>query len=137
MKKCNFFQMSLKFPVTLCLPKAFRQNEGSRRIPRSANIKSVQRFLGVPGWWYHHFVPNFSQLAETPNALKSNGAKFKWTPECRMSAFEALRTGLTSTPILGHPNFDLPFAVYTDASNICLGTEDVLAYGSRSLNKAE
>lgn len=52
-----------------------------------------------------------------------------------------------TTPVLGHPNFKLPFVVYTDASEVGLGavlvqqtglgTEEVLAFASRSLNKAE
>lgn len=48
-------------------------------------------------------------------------------------------------PILGHPNFNLPFLVYTDSSEVGLGvvlvqqTElgngEILAYGSCSLNQ--
>lgn len=48
---------------------------------------------------------------------------------------------------MGHPKLDLPFTVYTDASDVGLGAilvqkvgigkEEVLAFASRSLNKAE
>ena len=54
---------------------------------------------------------------------------------------------LTSAPILKYPNFDQPFILHTDASNRGLGAvlaqkgehglEHVVAYASRSLNKAE
>lgn len=108
-----------------------------------SNLKAVQRFIGMSGW-YHRFVPNFSQLAEPLNARKRKGAKLRWTPECQ-TAFDNLKKCLVSPPILGHPNFDLPFVVYTDASDVGLGamlaqktgvgTEEVLAYGS--LNTAE
>lgn len=96
--------------------------------------------------WYHRFVPNFSQLTEPLNALKLKGAKLIWTTSCQ-AAFESLKQHLVSPPILGHPDFNLPFVVYTDASEIGLGavlaqqtglgTEQVIAFASRTLNQAE
>lgn len=63
------------------------------------------------------------------------------------TAFETLKTLLVSPPILGHPDFNLPFIVYTDASDvglgavlvqpIGLGTESVIAFASRTLDPAE
>ena len=113
--------------------------------PVPVNLKTIQRFLDMAGW-YHRFVPNFSELAEPLNALKRKGVKFKWTFECQ-AAFEALKQHLMSPPILGHPCFDFRFVVYTDASDVGLGavlvqqtglgTEEVLAYASRTLNKAK
>ena len=54
---------------------------------------------------------------------------------------------LTSSPDLGHPKPDLPFTVYTDASETGLGavitqktgadSDQVIAYASRTLAKAE
>lgn len=92
--------------------------------------------------WYHRFVPNFSQIAEPLNALKRKDMKFRWTTECQ-TAFEILKQRLMTTPVLGHPNFNLPFVVYTAASEVSLcavlvpqtglGTEEVLAFTSRSL----
>lgn len=88
-------------------------------FPVPTNLKAA-----VPG----HVVPNFSQLAGPLNALKRKGAKFKWTPEC-LSAFETLKMCLVSPPILSNPNPDLPFVVYTDASDVGLGA--VLAQKTR------
>lgn len=96
--------------------------------------------------WYHQFVPNFSQLTEPLNALKRKGATFIWTTSCQ-AAFESLKQHLVSHPILGHPDFNLLFVVYTNASDIGLGailaqqtglgTEQVIAFASRTLNQAE
>lgn len=119
--------------------------EAIRSYPVPTNLKEVQRFLGLAGW-YHRFVPNFSQIAEPMNALKKKGNKFQWSDQCQ-EAFEKLKTCLTSPPILGHPDLQLPFTVYTDASDIGLGAvleqrkeqgrEVVIAYASRTLTKAE
>lgn len=120
--------------------------EAIRAYPVPRNIKEVQRFLGLSGW-YHRFVPNFSRIAEPINALKKKGHAFNWSPQCQQ-AFELLKACLTSPPILGHPDLERPFIVYTDASDTGLGavlsqrrdqgSEQVIAYASRTLqNKAE
>lgn len=101
--------------------------------------------MGLAGW-YHHFVPGFSQVAEPINALKRKGQVFRWNDKCQ-KAFEILRQHLTSPPLLGHPDLNFPFIVYTDASDVGLGAilaqkkgtahEEIIAYASRTLNKAE
>ncbi len=60
--------------------------EAIRSYPVPTNLKEVQRFLGLPGW-YHRFVPNFSQTAEPINALKKKGKTFHWSDQCQQ-AFE-------------------------------------------------
>lgn len=50
-----------------------KKNNAVEKFPVQTNLKGVQRFLGM-GEWYHKFVPNFSELAETLNALKRRGA---------------------------------------------------------------
>lgn len=51
--------------------------EAIRSYPVPRNIKEVQRFLGLEGW-YHRFVPDFSKIAEPINALKKKGHSFHW-----------------------------------------------------------
>ncbi|XP_045569661.1 uncharacterized protein [Salmo salar] len=149
MKKSNFCQTSLKFlghivsfDGTHVDPE---KTKAVQDFPVPTTLKALQRFLGMAGW-YHRFVLNFSQVAEPLNALKRKGAKFRWTAECQTS-FETLKRHLVTPPILGHPNFDCPFVVYTDASDVGLGAvlvqqtglgiEEVLAFASRTLNGAE
>lgn len=124
------------------------------------STSSLQMFLGMAGW-YHCFVfkavaparkfpriaeRKFSRIAEPLNAFKRKGSKYMWTQACQ-TAFETLKTLLVSPPILGHPDFNLPFIVYTDANDVGLGavlaqptglgTESVTAFASRTLNPAE
>lgn len=149
MKKCQFFRTSLKFLGHVISVAGVQVDEEKTRavqeFPTPRNMKELQRFLGMAGW-YHRFVPNFSQTAEPLNALKRKGAKYTWTPTCQAS-FDTLKKHLASPPILGHPDFTLPFTVYTDASDVGLGavlaqrtglgTEKVIAFASRTLNPAE
>lgn len=79
--------------------------------PVPTNLKEVQRFLGLAGW-YHQFVPNFSKTTEPMNVLKRKGKTFHWSDQCQQ-AFEQLKSYLTSIPILGHPNLQQPFTGYT------------------------
>ncbi|KAE8297832.1 Retrovirus-related Pol polyprotein from transposon 17.6 Protease [Larimichthys crocea] len=149
MKKSKLFRTSLKFLGHIVSATGVQVDpdkiEAVQNLPAPTNLKALQRFLGMAGW-YHRFVPNFSQIAEPLNALNKKGAKFRWSPECQ-TAFITLKNHLVKPPVLAHPNFNAPFVVYTDASEIGLGavlvqkssygTEEVLAFASRSLNPAE
>uniref|UniRef100_A0A3P9J0P0 Gypsy retrotransposon integrase-like protein 1 n=1 Tax=Oryzias latipes TaxID=8090 RepID=A0A3P9J0P0_ORYLA len=70
---------------------------------------------------------------------------FIWTDECEV-AFQALKEKLTSAPVLGYPDYSLPFVLQTDASGeglgavlvqVQAGTERVIAFASRGLSPAE
>ena len=70
---------------------------------------------------------------------------FQWTPQCQQ-AFDTLKRMLVSPPILAYPQFDVPFAVHTDASAHAIGgvlsqiqdgKERVIAYWSRQLRRSE
>ena len=97
-------------------------------------------------------MKSFAKIAEplyhlvggrTPRGRKT--PPFLWTEHCQ-EAFECLISRLTSPPILGYPDFQLPFTVHVDASSTGLGAAlyqtqkgrpTVIAYGSRTLSPAE
>lgn len=149
LKKCNFFLPKITFLGHVVSNKGITADpskvEAIRAFPAPNTLKEVQRFLGLAGW-YHRFVPNFSKIAEPLNSLKKKGQVFKWTKQCQQ-AFDQLKACLTSPPILGHPDLQVPFIVYTDASDTGLGAilsqrkelgrEEVIAYASRTLTGAE
>ncbi|RXN12176.1 Transposon Ty3-I Gag-Pol poly [Labeo rohita] len=149
LKKCKFFLSEITFLGHVVSNKGITADpskvEAIRAFPAPNTLKEVQRFLGLAGW-YHRFVPNFSKIAEPLNSLKKKGQVFKWMTQCQQ-AFDQLKACLTSPPILGHPDLQVPFIVYTDASDTGLGAiltqrkdlgkEEVIAYASRTLTGAE
>uniref|UniRef100_A0A8C4XGI4 Reverse transcriptase/retrotransposon-derived protein RNase H-like domain-containing protein n=1 Tax=Erpetoichthys calabaricus TaxID=27687 RepID=A0A8C4XGI4_ERPCA len=100
-----------------------------RDYPTPMDLKSLQRFLGLVGW-YHKFIPRMADI---------------WTTECQ-DTVEQLKSHLQEPPVLAQPDPQLTFQVQTDASNLGLGAvltqkihqaEHVIAYASRALHGAE
>ena len=85
------------------------------------------------------------ELTSGENAGKKKAA-IKWDTRCQQ-AFDDLKTLCTMAPILAYADFYKPFKLNTDACCTGLGavlyqtqedgTKAVIAYTSRSLNKAE
>lgn len=112
--------------------------------PTPTNLKELRRFLGMSSW-YRRFIPHYATLASPLNKLLSKKQRWQWT-NLQQDAFEKLRNCLTEAPVLARPNFDYPFELQTDASNIGLGVvltqrieeiEYVVSYASRTLTAAE
>lgn len=123
----------------------------------------LRSFLGLASY-YRRFMPGFASIAKPLHALlgpsnkqlskkrkkqrtshDSRPFKEKWTHECT-EAFEEIKRRLTSSPLLGYPDFRSPFIVETDASFNGLGAilsqkqenrTVVIAYASRSLRPTE
>ena len=78
--------------------------------------------------------------------LLKKDTPFIWT-EKQQEAFNVLKKHLMEAPILQYSDFEKPFVLYTDSSETGLGIvlsqiddkkrERVIAYASRSLNKAK
>lgn len=121
--KCHFFKDSLTFLGHVVSEAGVSANpeklSAIQHYPQPNNLKEVQRFLGLAGW-YHKFIPRFADIAAPLNNLKKKDVKWEWTPECQTS-FEHLKSALQSPPVLAHPDVNQPFCVYTDASEVGLG----------------
>ena len=69
---------------------------------------------------YKPFCHNFSMItALLTNLLKKN-QKYKWSSSCQ-AAFKQVKLMLSSRPILMAPDFQKPFLLMVDASNIGAG----------------
>ncbi|XP_066946149.1 uncharacterized protein [Macrobrachium rosenbergii] len=99
--------------------------------PKQANVEAIEKisvpkcrrdvrkFLGLLGY-YRRFVKNFSDIAVPLTNLLKKKVAFIWTKEAQ-NAFESLKGILLSFPILRAPDFDLPFSLATDASDVGVG----------------
>lgn len=120
-------------------------------------VKELRTFLGFASY-YRKFISGFARIAgplhELVNTCKQDTkvsklvqSKFmsQWTKECQLS-FDTLKQKLTTAPILGFPDYTLPFILEVDASIGGLGAvlshlqnnrKKVIAYASRRLRKPE
>lgn len=109
------------------------------------SLQDIQVFLGMAGY-YQKFIPYFSELAEPLVYLLQKVVPFQWDKP-QDSAFNALSATLSSPPILLHPDYDKPFLLFTDASNVTIGAilaqqdenqvDHPISYYSKTLSKAE
>ena len=160
-KKCKFFKERVCYVghvVSECGIEADPAKvEKIRNWPKPTNAEAVRQFLGFAGY-YRKFVEHFSRIARPlielmPTPVKKSGKQRKvvevkpWVwGEDQDKAFEHLRELLSSPPILGYPDYSLPFELHTDASQLGLGAvlyqlqdgqKRVISYASRGLNKSE
>jgi hypothetical protein len=118
--------------------------EAVRDWPVPETQTQVRSFLGLASY-SRRFIKGFADVAAPMNKLTEKSVKFVWTKECT-EAFEKLKEALISAPILAYPRAEGQFVFDTDASNFAIGCvlsqvqdgeERVVAYGSKSLSKAE
>ena len=110
-----------------------------------SNKREVQQFLGFANY-YRRFIRDFFQVARPLHWLTEQTTPFQCTRDCQES-FNHLRKRLCSTPVFAFPNFNEPFILDTDASDVGIGgvlsqlnsegKERVESYGSRLLTKPE
>ena len=153
--KCKLFWQQIAYLGHVISAQGISTNEGKieaiKKWPISKNITEVQSFLGFTEY-YRHFIPKSAQVAQPLHKLTSgeNAGKKKaaiqWNDRCQQ-AFDDLKRLCTTAPILAYVDFTQPFKLHTDACGSGLGavlyqscengTEALIAYASRSLNKAE
>lgn len=113
-------------------------------MPPPTDITGIRRFMGMVSY-YRRFITNCSIISHPLTELTKKGVRFEWNQK-RQNAFEELKNQLATAPILSCPDFTHTFYLQTDASDVGLGVvlfqrteegEKVVAYASRTLNKAE
>ncbi|XP_068158177.1 uncharacterized protein [Drosophila tropicalis] len=146
--KCRFFKKRIQFLGHVVSEDGIHTDPEKvaaiRNLQPPTNVKELRRCLCIASW-YRRFVPNFSDTVQPLTSLLKKGLSWFWNVE-QQQAFDALKTRLTTAPVLACPDFAVKFCLQTDASDVGLGamltqsidgTERVIAYASRRLLKAE
>jgi hypothetical protein len=81
--------------------------------PEPHSARALRGFLGLAGY-YRKFIWEFGIIVAPLTRLLRRDA-FAWDDDAAM-AFRALKTALTTGPVLQMPDFNKPFTVDTDAS---------------------
>jgi transposase InsO family protein len=161
-KKCAFFKRKVKYVGFIISEDGIETDpdkvEKIKNWPVPSSPEDIRKFLGFAGY-YRRFVENFSKIAKPLSELmpksaskknktkskSSDGVQWRWDTQ-QQEAFDELKTRLCSQPILGFPDYDLPFELHTDASAQGLGAVlyqkqgghlRVIAYASRALGQSE
>lgn len=83
------------------------------------NVRQVRSFIGMCSF-YRRFIANFSEIAIPIIKLTKRFVKFEWTKEYQI-AFDFLKENLNTVCVLGYPDNNKPYILYTDASDNCVG----------------
>ena len=73
-------------------------------LPYPASVWEVRSFLGHAGF-YRRFIKDFSKIAKPLCKLLAKDAVFEFDEAC-FNAFETLKRGLVSAPVLQPPNWE-------------------------------
>jgi hypothetical protein len=121
--KCSFAQRSITYLGHIISSQGVATDSSKVQVivdwPVPATVKELRSFLGLAGY-YRKFVKHFGIISKPLTNLLKKNTLFLWTPD-HEAAFSTLKTALSSAPVLALPNFDLPFAIETDACAMGVG----------------
>ena len=149
LSKCSFAHDEVRYLGHIVSAAGVKPNpckvDAVSQYPAPTNVKELKQFLGLTNY-YRKFIYNYAHTAEPlTKLLRGSKKQFCWTTSCQQ-AFDTLKSKLLTSPILGYPDFKIPFVLHTDASDTAVGAvlsqfqndqEIVIAYWSRQLTKAE
>lgn len=89
------------------------------KLPPPILVKGVKNFLSHAGF-YRRFIKDFYKNARSMCILLEKEVKSRLNKNC-LEAFEASKQKLIEDPILVEPNWEMPFELMCDASDIAVG----------------
>jgi Retroviral aspartyl protease./Reverse transcriptase (RNA-dependent DNA polymerase). len=108
------------------------------KLKPPTTMHQLRSFIGLINY-YKEMWPHRSHIMSPLTSL--TGHKFLWENTCQ-KAFDKIKTIIAQDVLLSYPNHNLPFEIYTDASDYQLGSvikqhNKPVAYFSKKLNKAQ
>ena len=158
-EKCELFKKEVKYLGQIVSSEGYRPDPKNLeavtalRDSRPRTVGDVRKLLGLMSY-FRKYIKDFSKIAHPMFELLKGDEKDKAIPSNRLvnweerhqSALKKLIDCLIQPPILGYPDYGLPFVLHTDASQEGLGAVlyqeqnsklRVIGYASRSLTPAE
>jgi hypothetical protein len=146
--KCQLLQKEVKYLEHIVLPEGISTDseklKAVREWPTPKNKHEIRSFLGLCTY-YRRFISGFANIAKPLTRLTEEKQAFQWAPEVE-AAFQTLKGAFCAATIPVYPQPRERFIVDTGANNIRIGgvlsqiqdgQERVIAYYSKTLNKAE
>ena len=122
-EKCKFALSEIKLLGFVLDKKGIKANPEKTaaifNMPPPKTVKQVRSFLGMAGY-YRQCIPGYAKLAQPLTELTKKRQRFRWSDQCQ-TAFDSLKTALVSDSVVRYPRIDLPYKLYTDASDLCVG----------------
>src|SRR5258705_212943 len=93
--------------------------QGVTDWPQPVKVKDVQSFIGFVNF-YQRFICDFSEIACPLHVLTWKSKDWPWGA-AEQQAFDALKSTVTSAPMLAFPSKSSPFHLECNASNFAMG----------------
>ena len=89
-------------------------------LAHPTSMSDLQKFLGMVVY-FSAYIPFYSVITAPLFDLLKKGIKWQWCME-QETAYEQAKDALANAPVLGHPIVNQAYRLYTDASDLALGT---------------
>jgi hypothetical protein len=148
-KKCEFAVTSVVYLGHKILPNGIMAHWAKvvaiLEMPNPTDVHILRSFIRLCNY-YRIYVQDFSTIVHPLYALLKKDVAWTWSEKAQ-EAFNTLKEKLSEFPILRRTDFSKVFILHTDWSALGIGAilgqldeegkEYVIAYASRSNNKAE
>lgn len=146
--KCEFFLPTVEFVGFQVANGELKMLDDKVKAilnwPAPTNLTELRSFIGLVQY-YRRFIHHLAHISRPLTELLKKDRPYTWEAD-QQTAFDSLKTAVTTAPVLRTPDFSKPFIVSTDASDFAIGAtllqvidghRHPIAFESRKLKPAE